>query len=306
MEIKNNSAFVGRIGQISPIEKADKIVSARVMLNGIPITQVVVGKGEFEEGDLIVYFDSNLCLSDVAIEMLNKQNPKFGEEKFEGIERYLARGNRIRTIKLRGTISDGLVIKPSLFEVFCKSSKEFEKMFVEGFSFTSLNDVEICHKYVTPVRTQSSSTGKRKKNSKEDDPVIIAGYFPEHEDTEQLLRNLHKVNPVDVIQISRKYHGCVSGDTLVETLEFGFKEIKEIVDNKISCHIKALNVETDEITFAKVDDFYKKENHGDWFEIELENGKKIRITGNNPVWLPELACYRRVDELVGNELLLCI
>ena len=32
-------------------------------------------------------------------------------------------------------------------------------------------------------------------------------------------------------------------------------------------------------------------------EIELEDGTKLTITGNNPVWLPTLNCYRRVDEL---------
>ena len=30
---------------------------------------------------------------------------------------------------------------------------------------------------------------------------------------------------------------------------------------------------------------------------QLEDGTKLTITGNNPVWLPTLNCYRRVDEL---------
>ena len=33
-------------------------------------------------------------------------------------------------------------------------------------------------------------------------------------------------------------------------------------------------------------------------------GTKLTITGNNPVWCPELNCYRRVDELNGDEKLL--
>lgn len=43
---------------------------------------------------------------------------------------------------------------------------------------------------------------------------------------------------------------------------------------------------------------------GEWYEIELEDGRKITITGNNPVWIPELNAYRRVDELNGDEFLL--
>ena len=38
------------------------------------------------------------------------------KENFTSVSRYLARGNRIKTVKLRGTISDGLVISPEKFE----------------------------------------------------------------------------------------------------------------------------------------------------------------------------------------------
>lgn len=229
--MENNTAFIGKIGFIEPIEKADRIVSAKVMLNGIPITQVVVGKGEFQEGDLIVYFDSNLCLSDVAIEKLNKQNPRFGEENFEGIERYLAKGNRVRTIKLKSVISDGLVVKPVLFHTFFKSEKEASKTLVEGFNFSSIGDTEICHKYIVPVRTQSQSSGKKKRKNSSQGPVIVPGHFPEHDDTEQLLRNLHKVNPDDIIHLSRKYHGTSSraGNVLIQRkLSFTEKVLKKL------------------------------------------------------------------------------
>ena len=38
-----------------------------------------------------------------------------------------------------------------------------------------------------------------------------------------------------------------------------------------------------------------------WYKITLENGTTLNITGNDTVYLPKLKCYRRVDELDGNE-----
>ena len=73
---------------------------------------------------------------------------------------------------------------------------------------------------------------------------------------------------------------------------------------KLNCHIKSLNIPTNEIVYSKVEQFYFKEDHGDWYEIELSNGQKLKITGNNPVWLPKLKCYRKVSDLTGNEELL--
>jgi intein/homing endonuclease len=43
------------------------------------------------------------------------------------------------------------------------------------------------------------------------------------------------------------------------------------------------------------------ENTHQWYEIELEDGRKIKITGNHNVFIPEIECYRRVDELTGDE-----
>lgn len=43
-----------------------------------------------------------------------------------------------------------------------------------------------------------------------------------------------------------------------------------------------------------------------WYSIELADGKKIRITGNHPIYLPKLKCWRRVDELKEGDIVLNI
>lgn len=99
-----------------------------------------------------------------------------------------------------------------------------------------------------------------------------------------------------------KIDGCVDGSTVLETLEFGNKTIREIVDNRLDCHVKGLFHGKNEVIFSRVLGFSVEDNvDKQWFEIELENGQKLRLTGNHKVWLPELECYRRVDQLNGDE-----
>ena len=75
-------------------------------------------------------------------------------------------------------------------------------------------------------------------------------------------------------------------------------------DNRLNVLIEAFDINTQQKVFVPIDNYYLKENDGDWYEIELENGQKIEITSNNPVWLPELHCYRRADELIEGDILL--
>ena len=44
----------------------------------------------------------------------------------------------------------------------------------------------------------------------------------------------------------------------------------------------------------------------DEWEIETEDGEKLIITGNNPVWLPDLHCYRRVEDLEIGDVVLSL
>lgn len=110
----------------------------------------------------------------------------------------------------------------------------------------------------------------------------------------------------DLWYASRKLDGCVSGDTLI-TMENGERiPIKEIVESKIEGKVQTYNPETGKIEFNKILNHMKNmddinESKHQWYEIELDDGRKIRLTGNHKVFIPGLGCYRRVDELTGDE-----
>jgi len=211
--MENNKAFVAKLGNIKNIEGADKIVQASVILNDIPITTVVVGV-ETKENTPVVYFDSNLALSNEFITAIDKLSPDYGKEDFKGIGTYLARGNRVKAIKLRGCISNGLAIEVEKFILSIHPDKD---IYVEGFAFNELNGFEICKKWLPPKHNVPSTNKKKKDNSKNEER-ILEGHFPEHQDTEQLTRNISRINPEDVLHISTKVHGtsCRTGNVLVE------------------------------------------------------------------------------------------
>lgn len=89
-----------KIADLTPIPDADLIEVATI--DG---WKVVVKKGEFNIGDDCLYFEIDSFLPDGvdAWQFLVDKQPR----EFEGV-----RGHRLRTIKLRGQISQGFVIKP--------------------------------------------------------------------------------------------------------------------------------------------------------------------------------------------------
>jgi hypothetical protein len=106
-----------------------------------------------------------------------------------------------------------------------------------------------------------------------------------------------------------KLDGCLSADTIVEFEDGSFEKISDVVSLKIDKKIKCFNLESGEIEFKNILNWMKNlsdinEKEVVWYEIEVESGQKLLLTGNHRVWVENLGCYRRVDELDGTESLL--
>lgn len=91
-------ATIRRVKELKPIAGADKIELA--IIDG---WQVVVKKGEHEVNDLVLYLEIDSWVATHLAPFLSKgeKQPKV----FEGVE-----GNRLRSIRLRGELSQGLVL----------------------------------------------------------------------------------------------------------------------------------------------------------------------------------------------------
>ncbi len=107
--------------------------------------------------------------------------------------------------------------------------------------------------------------------------------------------------------VSRKIDGCVDYDTIVEFEDGTKMPIGYVVNNQISGSVKSYNHKTKQVEFKPILNHMKnlhdisETQPTQWYKITLENGSILNITGNDTVYLPKLRCYRRVDELNGDE-----
>jgi tRNA splicing ligase len=99
---------------------------------------------------------------------------------------------------------------------------------------------------------------------------------------------------------TEKMDGCCHEDTKIMTKD-GIKTIKEICDTSYNGEVLSFNIFTKEFEWDNVISHSVLDNKNDWYELELENGTTVKLTGNHKVYLPDLNCYRMVSELNGNE-----
>lgn len=106
MEDSRKLVTIRMIDKISPIEGADRIVKAT--LGG---WNCVISKDEFQEGDKVFYFetDSMLPLDSPVFEFLRPRGVKTKDGK---------EYHRLKAMKLRGVVSDGLLLPLSILNEF--------------------------------------------------------------------------------------------------------------------------------------------------------------------------------------------
>lgn len=131
-------ASIRRIADIQPIEGADAIVVATV--DG---WKVVVKKDEFKVGDLAVYLEIDSWVPHELAPFLSKgQEPR----EYNGVK-----GERLRTIKLRGQVSQGLLLPLSMWAPARRPWTIAEEGFEEGTDITEYLGIQ---KWEAPIPAQ--------------------------------------------------------------------------------------------------------------------------------------------------------
>lgn len=126
-----------------------------------------------------------------------------------------------------------------------------------------------------------------------------------------LANKLEDVKNVDIYDgnwvLSRKLDGCVDYYSIVE-FEGGEKKfIGDVVKNKIKGKIKSFDGKN--VVFEEIEDWMEGVDDIDntqkqWYEVELMNGKKLKITGNDKLFTD--SGWKRVDELnINDKILSC-
>jgi len=156
---------VCRIENIIPHDNADKLEVCQ-----IKGWQCIVKKGEFKVNDLVVYFTPDTILP-------QKVTDRLGVSSYCSIK---SQGMRIKSVKLRGQVSMGLVIP------------------IENSTWTEGTNVSIFYsatKYIPPVVLNNA------------DAVAENNLFPRYTEIENLRNNTRVIEPGEEVVISEKLNG---------------------------------------------------------------------------------------------------
>jgi len=176
MENQNSVAYVGKIGSVSEIPGADNI--ELVTVGG---WNAITKKGEYQENDLVVVATTDAVIPQKLSDGL-------------GVTNYLRKGQRVRTVKLRGVYSECLIM--SLSQVF-KSNMSVDG-FVEGQDMMEVLGVT---KYEPPVKTITLVSGGRKVKYHQNPNFHVYYKFPNQKNVPDMF------SEEDEVVITRKLHG---------------------------------------------------------------------------------------------------
>ena len=172
MENQNSVAYVGIIGSVYEIPGADNI--ELVTVGG---WNAITKKGDYKEGDLVV-----VATTDAVI-------PKELSDDM-GVTNYLRKGQRVRTVKLRGVYSECLIIPTKYIPGY--GDKYYEGMdMMEKMGIT---------KYEPPVKMVQLVSGRKYKYHQNPN-FHIYHKFPNQKNVPDMF------NEEDEVVITLKLHG---------------------------------------------------------------------------------------------------
>jgi hypothetical protein len=224
-------ASIERITKLTPIENADEIETASV--KG---WKSVVRKGDFKEGELIVFCE---------IDSVLPEKPEF--------EFLRQRKFRIRTIKLKGAISQGICFPLSILPEGTKIVKEAK--IIEGADVTDILGVEQ-YIYQIPAQLQGMIKGAFPSFlSKTDEPRI------------QIIQDVLKRHKGTKCVITEKVDGCLHYRQRIKT-DKGEIEIGRIVNQKMPLKI---------LTYDEKNKYCEYKSITHYHKYSMKNKKWIRI-----------------------------
>lgn len=180
MENNNSVCYVARINEIKAIEGADNIEQA--VIGG---WNCIVKKGAHQVDELVVCTTTDAVIPSEISDSI-------------GVTNYLRKGNRVRTVKLRGVYSECLIIS-------LDSLPQMKKFFAKGIGYFCEEGQDMMEhlgitKYEPPVKQIQLASG-RKIKYRDNQNFHIYYKFP----------NLKNVSGMfteeDDVQITRKIHG---------------------------------------------------------------------------------------------------
>ena len=203
----NYSATVVTLKSFVDLPNANNIKGALIFGN-----HVIVSK-DANEGDIGLFFPVETQLSEGFLSNNNLYRKAEHGNVDPDKKGFFDQHGRVKAVKFLGHKSEGFFIPLNSLQYVVGEGNDTNWFRLDlGKSFDFIGDHEICRKYV-PKRNRTAGSGgskywtqhKQKMASLEEQ--IVHGQFRLHADTDNLRRNIHKIQPTDYISVSDKWHG---------------------------------------------------------------------------------------------------
>lgn len=195
MQNDNSVCFAAIISEIKPIEGADKIEQA--VVSG---WNCIVPKGVYKPGKLVI-----VATTDAVI-------PKELSDELK-VTDYLRKGQRVRTVKLRGVYSECLIMDMIHANKICKEGDD-------------LMDIMGIYKYEPPAKMVQLASGKTVKYH-ENPNFHIYYKFPNAKNVPDMF------SEGDEVEITRKIHGTNARYGIVKKSKISlWDRIKKLFGNR--------------------------------------------------------------------------
>lgn len=239
-------AQVVKVGKPEPVENSDNLV--KVTVGGG--YQVVVGKNDVKEGEVMVYAKLETAINEKFLSVNNQfelgerqRNSNYEEvqalidagkeDEAKRMVGYFNKHGRVRIVKLRGCVSEGVLFT---IESIAKWHPEilqydFEQCFqytedgqLIPFNFDTIGKDLFLKVYMPPQpQERIHVNGRARKNRKYDARILkldrmVEGQYARHYDTNKLEDSMFRIKPDTIVTITLKQHGTseIIGNLLVK------------------------------------------------------------------------------------------
>jgi len=263
-----------RIDKIEKHPNADKLDIAT-----IKGWNCIVQRDIYKDGDLIIFIPPDCVLPEKLIEQYNLT--------------YLKNGGRVSTTKLRGYISQGLVLD-----------------IPQGKQYKLGDDVAAdlgITKWEPPAPGFSAQLGKVNRTKRRN------AYFEKYTDIENIKNYYNVFEDGEEVVITEKIHGCLESNTMISLADGTKAKIKDIVNNKMNIEVLAMD-NNGKIVPTKILNWWNNgKSKGNWKKIKITRngiGKGnsfgvIKCTDEHKFYNPQLNQYIEAKDLkVGDSVLL--
>lgn len=243
----------------------------------------IVRKGQFKTGDLGVYIPEASIVPEWLIEDLGLVGRLAGKAK-----------NRVKAVKFRQVLSQGLVM-PVDMTPSCNVITRFntgadeDTLYVEEgqdvIEFLSIL------KYEPPIPTHMSG-----------EVFNAHGYTLRYDiDNFKLFPNV--LMEGETVFMTEKIHGCIAPHSLVMLPNGEEISIEEIIENDNITTVLSYDVNSSSFIPKRITGKFKRPNKEKkkWMMMTFENGRKLPITEDHPVFSNSRNCYIKTKNIQPNE-----